>query len=69
MVLLIGAVNLLVSFSITLWVALRSRDAVLDNPLQIIGSTVSLVTQKPKSLFFPPSDPPEAEKKPATPGK
>ena len=69
MVLLIGAVNLLVSFSITLWVALRSRDAVLDNPLQIIGSTVSLVKQKPKSLFFPPGDPPEAEKKPAAPGK
>ena len=69
MVLLIGAVNLLVSFSITLWVALRSRDAVLDNPLQIIGSTVALVKQKPKSLFFPPSDTPEAEKKPAAPGK
>ena len=69
MVLLIGAVNLLVSVSITLWVALRSRDAVLDNPLQIIGSTVALVKQKPKSLFFPPSDTPEAEKKPAAPGK
>ena len=69
MVLLIGAVNLLVSFSITLWVALRSRDAVVDNPLQIIGSTISLVKQKPKSLFFPPNDPPEAEKKPAAPSK
>ncbi|OAM29964.1 recombinase [Eikenella longinqua] len=71
MVLMIGAVNLLVSFSITLWVALRSRDAVVDDPRQIVGSTVALVKQKPKSLFFPPPDAPEAdaEKKPAAPGK
>lgn len=69
MVLLIGAVNLFVSFSITLWVALRSRDAVVDNPLQILASLTALLKQKPKSLFFPPPDAPEAEKKPSVPAK
>ena len=56
--LLIGAVNLLVSLSITLWVALRSRDASIDSPLKVIQSLASLIRQKPASLLFPPPDPP-----------
>ena len=69
MVLMIGVVNLLVSFSITLWVALRSRDAEVDNPLQIIACVLDILKQKPKSLFFPPPDAPETEKKPSAPAK
>lgn len=55
-VLAIGLVNLAVSFSITLWVALRSRDAVIDSPFQIVRALFALLKQKPSSLFFPQAD-------------
>lgn len=52
----IGLVNLLVSFSITLWVALRSRDAVVSSPKNIFKTLRGLLKQKPRQLFFPPND-------------
>ena len=52
-VLLIGMVNLVVSFSITLWVALRSRETKIDGWWQIIRYAWLQVKQNPRSLFLP----------------
>ena len=55
-VLLIGMVNLVVSFSITLWVALRSRETKIDGWWQIIRYAWLQVKQNPRSLFLPPPE-------------
>lgn len=51
--LLIGLVNLVVSFSLTLWIALRSLDAEIESWRSIFKSVWLLVKQQPSRLFFP----------------
>lgn len=51
--LLIGIVNLIVSFSLTLWIALRSLDAEIDSWRNIWKAVVQQLKQRPLSLFFP----------------
>ena len=52
-VLLIGVVNLWVSFTLTLWVALRSRDAHIDSVGKLLKSVWQLIAANPWSLLFP----------------
>lgn len=52
-VLLIGAVNLIVSFSITLWVALRSREAKIDSWWNIAQCVFQIIQARPLSLIWP----------------
>lgn len=56
---LIGIVNLLVSFSITLWVALRSRETHIDSWWSIIKSLIEITRERPLSLILPMQLPPE----------
>ncbi|XXQ68209.1 site-specific recombinase [Neisseriaceae bacterium B1] len=58
-VLLIGTVNLLVSFSITLWVALRSRETQIDSWWGIFKSFCQIIKERPLSLILPLQLPPE----------
>lgn len=51
--LLIGLVNLIVSFSLTLSVALRSLDAEIDSWGDIIKSLWQIIKQRPMSLLVP----------------
>ena len=52
-VLLIGLVNLMVSFSLTLWVALRSLNTEIDSWWAIWHEVCQIVKKRPLSLFFP----------------
>ncbi|QIW15471.1 recombinase [Pasteurellaceae bacterium RH1A] len=52
-VLLIGIVNLIVSFSLTLWVALRSRNTEIDSWWAIIKCVGEIARKRPLSLFLP----------------
>lgn len=52
-VLLIGAVNLIVSFSITLWVALRSRETEINSWLGIFKNIYQIIRERPLSLILP----------------
>lgn len=52
-VLLIGLTNLLVSFSLTLWLALRSREAKIDSWWSIIQAARHILKGNRASLFFP----------------
>ncbi|MGQ0286450.1 site-specific recombinase [Pasteurellaceae bacterium 22721_9_1] len=52
-VLLIGLVNLVVSFSLTLWVALRSLGTEIDSWKNIGQSLCQIIKQRPLSLFLP----------------
>lgn len=52
-VLMIGSVNLLVSFGITLWVALRSRETAIDSWWAIFKCFCRIVRQRPLSLIWP----------------
>lgn len=52
-VLLIGVVNLWVSFALTLWVALRSRDAHIGSVGKLLKSVWQQITANPWSLLFP----------------
>ncbi|WP_424406874.1 site-specific recombinase [Pasteurella sp. PK-2025] len=52
-VLLIGIVNLCVSFSIALWVALRSLETQIDSWCDIAKCLWKLIKQRPLSLFIP----------------
>ncbi|WP_133543330.1 site-specific recombinase [Mesocricetibacter intestinalis] len=52
-VLLIGAVNLIVSFSLTLWIALRSLGTEVDSWCNIIKCICQIIRQRPLSLFLP----------------
>lgn len=58
-VLAIGAVNLLVSFSITMWVALRSRESRVDSWWEIIKCVFKIAKERPLSLVLPMQLPPE----------
>lgn len=55
-VLLIGLVNLIVSFSLTLFVALRALGAEIDSWRAIAKSLWQLIKQRPMSLIFPPKE-------------
>ncbi len=52
-VLLIGLVNLVVSFSLTLWLALRSLNAEITSWWAIWREVVQIIKQRPLSLFLP----------------
>ncbi|EPE65023.1 hypothetical protein I139_07338 [Pasteurella multocida 2000] len=52
-VLLIGMVNLIVSFFIALWVALRSLETEIESWCDIAQCVWKLIKQRPLSLFFP----------------
>ncbi|MGX2970374.1 site-specific recombinase [Ursidibacter sp. B-7004-1] len=52
-VLTIGLVNLIVSFSLTLWVALRSLDAEINSWRKIAGCVWEILKQRPLSLILP----------------
>ncbi|WP_274584244.1 recombinase [Neisseria leonii] len=52
-VLAIGAVNLWVSFSITLWVALRSRETKMISWWRVLRHVGQIARQRPLSLFLP----------------
>ncbi|ANF61722.1 recombinase [[Haemophilus] ducreyi] len=52
-VLLIGVVNLIVSFSLTLWVALRSRNTEIDSWTAILKCICEIVRKRPLSLLLP----------------
>lgn len=58
-VLAIGSVNLLVSFSITMWVALRSRESRVDSWWEIIKCVFAIAKARPLSLVLPMQLPPE----------
>lgn len=62
-VLLIGGVNLWVSFSITLWVALRSRETRIDSWWEIARELRHIIKERPLSLFLPLQLPSEANTK------
>ncbi|MDO4640711.1 MAG: recombinase [Neisseria sp.] len=52
-VLLIGIVNLWVSFTLTLWVALRSRDTRIGSFRKLFNSMIAQIRANPLSLLFP----------------
>ncbi len=52
-VILIGSINLLVSFSLALWVALRSRGATLAACLPLIRPLIRRMYRQPGSFFIP----------------
>lgn len=58
-VLLIGGVNLWVSFSITLWVALRSRETNIESWWAIFKEVFAIAKERPLSLILPLQLPPE----------
>ena len=65
-VLIIGATNLIVSFSLTLGVALRSREAKIDSWWNILKGVRQIIKERPARLFFPvglnETDPKKAHK-------
>ncbi|MGM0691253.1 MAG: site-specific recombinase [Pseudomonadota bacterium] len=56
-VLMIGAVNLMVSFTLALNVALRARGARIARPRNLVRAYWQLLTQRPSSLIYPPPAP------------
>ncbi len=68
-VLMIGAVNLWVSFSITLWVALKARETKIDSWWAIFREVKAIAKERPLSLFLPLQLPPETPAKKAEPKK
>lgn len=52
-VLLIGLVNLIVSFSLTLWLALRSLNTKIDSWWDILVCILKILRKKPLSLILP----------------
>ena len=51
--LMIGIVNLWVSFTLTLWIALRSRDTQIDSIGKLFKSVWQQIVANPMSLLFP----------------
>lgn len=52
-VLLIGIVNLIVSFALTLWLALRSLNTEIDSWGNIVKCVWQIIKKRPLSLFLP----------------
>jgi site-specific recombinase len=57
-VLLIGAVNLWVSFGLALWVALQARGTPLGGLGLLLRSYLAEVRRRPRDLLWPPPDTP-----------
>jgi site-specific recombinase len=53
-VLLIGLVNLAVSFSLALWVALRARGQRIPNTAAVLAAIASRFRANPREFFWPP---------------
>lgn len=60
-VLMIGTVNLWVSFSLTLWVALRSRETRIESWWGIFKCVWQIAKERPLSLLLPLQLPPQSE--------
>lgn len=60
-VLLIGGVNLWVSFSLALWVALRSRGVRILQPGKLLSAAGKQLRSHPLSVVFPPRPEPTEE--------
>lgn len=58
-VLAIGTINLWVSFSLALFVALRSRQVSFRHGLPLLKSLCSRFLKKPAAFFVPPKTTPE----------
>ena len=52
--------NLIVSFMLTLWVALRSREAKIDSWLGIFQCAWQQIRAQPMNLFYPKDLPADA---------
>ncbi|WP_322051438.1 site-specific recombinase [Paraburkholderia bannensis] len=50
----IGAINLLVSFSLAMWVALRARNVTFAETRRLVGGVLSRLRHHPREFFFPP---------------
>ena len=61
-VLMIGGVNLLVSFSLALMVGLRARGLRIDDPLGMLRALVGKLMVAPWEFLFPSSDAASAER-------
>ncbi|MGF6148481.1 Site-specific recombinase [Kingella potus] len=61
-VLMIGLVNLIVSFSLALIVALRSRGARIESLSKLTGTLWQQIRANPLNLFFPVPSPPSGAK-------
>src|SRR5690554_7691713 len=60
--LLIGLVNLFVSFTLALNVALRARNTRISSLPKLIKAWFQVAAENPAALFYPPKDPmPEPE--------
>ena len=55
--LLIGGVNLIVSFTLALNVALRARNTRISSFPKLIKAWFQVVTENPMALIYPPRDP------------
>jgi site-specific recombinase len=60
-VLLIGMINLLVSFSLALFVALRARGVRISSVRLLLRALGQEIRKKPSSLVWPPADEPSSE--------
>lgn len=56
-VVLIGAVNFAVSFTLALWVAVRARDIENKHRLALLGAVVKRLVRHPTEFFLPTRDP------------
>ncbi|MFD1556528.1 site-specific recombinase [Paraburkholderia silviterrae] len=50
----IGAVNLLVSFSLAMWVALRARRVTFAETRRLVGDVLRRLLRHPREFIFPP---------------
>ena len=64
---LIGMTNLLVSFSLALWVALRSRKLRGSDALPLLPAVFKRFLRGPKAFFIPPRERAEEPAEEATP--
>src|SRR5690554_8212515 len=55
--LLIGLVNLFVSFTLALNVALRARNTRISSLPKLIKAWFTVAAENPAALFYPPKDP------------
>jgi site-specific recombinase len=60
-VLLIGAVNLWVSFALALYVALRARGTRIGAMDRLLKAYVTRIRERPREVLLPPPDQPEEE--------
>jgi len=60
-VLLIGAMNLWVSFALAFWVALKARGARIGSVSRLLRVYFLRIAERPRELLLPPPPPPETE--------